>query len=137
MPRVAQSVKCPTHDLSSGLDVSQGHEFEPSTGLHAACGAYLEKKKEKKGSSLKRKKLKCDIMVGGSAALYWLGPGSTDTQRHNKGCTPTCPSCPPVFEIDTAFPGKKKNLGGKSKGLTYGTSNLAGTYEAIQHIMQP
>lgn len=75
-------------------------------------------------------------MVGCSAALYWQGSGPTDTQRHTKGCTHT-PLLSPVFELGTALPGEKKNLDGKGRGLTYGTSSLAGTREATQLIMQP
>ena len=40
----AQSVKQPTLDLSSGVDLS--HEFKPHVGLCAGHGTYREKKKQ-------------------------------------------------------------------------------------------
>ena len=48
---MAQSVKHPTLDLSTGLVLrSQGHEFKPHIGLCAGHEAYLKKKKKKKKS---------------------------------------------------------------------------------------
>lgn len=47
---MAQSVKCPTLGLGSGLDLG-GREFGPYVGLHAGQGVCL-KKKEKKDKAL-------------------------------------------------------------------------------------